>query len=104
MVRPDDGHKYYAYMLLCIDNCLCIHYDVETTLVELDKYFAKKCSISKHNYYLGAKPHQVQLNNGVKAWGMSSSKYVQEAISNTKTYLDANYLGWAIGHEERFYQ
>ena len=53
----------------------------------------KKGSISEPDFYLGAKLCQVQLDNGMKAWGMSSSKYVQEAISNTEKYLDANYPG-----------
>ena len=75
MLRLDNGHKYYAYMILYVDDCLHIHHDVETTLVELDKYFAmKKHSISEPDFYLGAKLCQVQLDNDMKAWGMSLSK------------------------------
>jgi len=27
VMRPDDSLKYYAYELLSVDNCLCIHHD-----------------------------------------------------------------------------
>ncbi len=32
----------------------------------------------------------MQLENGVWAWGMSPSKYVQEAIQNCKKYVEQN--------------
>jgi hypothetical protein len=37
---------------------------------------------------LGAKLNKTVLPNGVVAWGMSSSKYVQSAVQNVKEYLD----------------
>jgi len=37
VTRPDDGLRYYAYMLLYVDDCLCIHHDAENALYELDK-------------------------------------------------------------------
>eukprot|EP00934_Nitzschia_sp_Nitz4_P001939 Nitzschia sp. Nitz4//scaffold485_size5303//233//968//NITZ4_009229-RA/size5303-snap-gene-0.0-mRNA-1//1//CDS//3329552890//1939//frame0 len=40
----------------------------------------KKDAIGKPKYYLGAKVTEVTLENGVKAWGMSSSKYIQVAV------------------------
>ena len=94
MVRPDDGFKYYAYILLYVDDCLCIHHDATTALTELDKYFPmKKGSIGDPDIYLGAKLRRVKLDNGVHAWGMSSSKYVQEAVRNAETYLGMNFGG-----------
>jgi hypothetical protein len=38
---------------------------------------------------LGAKLKKNVLPNGVVAWGMSSSKYVQSAVQNVKEYLEA---------------
>jgi hypothetical protein len=38
---------------------------------------------------LGAKLKKTVLPNGVVAWGMSSSKYVQSAVQNVKEYLAA---------------
>ena len=40
--------------------------------------------------YLGGKLKQAVLPNGVAAWGLSSSKYVKEAISNVEKYLAKN--------------
>ena len=41
-VRPDDGHEYYSYILLYVDDCLAIHHDATGVLKELDKYFKMK--------------------------------------------------------------
>jgi hypothetical protein len=38
---------------------------------------------------LGAKLKKTVLPNGVVAWGMSSSTYVQSAVQNVKEYLAA---------------
>ena len=93
-VRPEDGTKYYAYVLFYIDDTLAIHHDATSVLLQLDKYFQmKKGSIGDPDIYLGAKLRTVRLDNGVTAWAMSSSKYVQEAIRNVKLYLDKNFAG-----------
>lgn len=93
-VRPDDGFEYYAYILFYVDDCLAIHHDAESILKELDTYFAMKPgSIGDPDIYLGAKLRKVKLENGVKAWGFSPSKYVQEAVSNVEQYIHKNMGG-----------
>ena len=37
--------------------------------------------------YLGAKLKETRLPNGIWAWGMSPSKYVNQAVCNTETQL-----------------
>jgi hypothetical protein len=49
----------------------------------------KEGSIQVPTFYLGAKIKKNVLPNGVIAWGMSSSKYVQSAVQNVKEYLEA---------------
>jgi hypothetical protein len=94
MIRPEDGEKYYAYILLYVDDCLAIHHNPRQALEELDKYFEmKKGSIAEPDIYLGAKLRTVRLDNDVKAWSMSASKYVQEAVSNVEDYLGKNFGG-----------
>ena len=62
MTRPDDGMKYYAYILLYVDDCLCIHHDAEGELRKLDKFFPMKPgSIGDPDIYLGAKIRKVNL-------------------------------------------
>jgi hypothetical protein len=88
MTRPDDGHKYYAYMLLYVDDCLCIHHDGVSALKELDHYFKmKKGSIGNPDIYLGAKLKEMVMPNGVRAWAMSPAKYVKEATNNVEARL-----------------
>jgi hypothetical protein len=47
----------------------------------------KPGSIGDPNFYLGAKLKRTTLGNGVVAWGLSASKYVQGAVLNVKNYL-----------------
>ena len=37
MTRPDNGTRYYAYILCYIDNILCIHHDAMSVLNNLSK-------------------------------------------------------------------
>jgi hypothetical protein len=56
----------------------------------LDEYFKmKEDSIQVQTFYLGAKPKKTVLPNGMVAWGMISSKYVQYAVQNVQEYLAA---------------
>ena len=97
MTHLDDGFGYYAYVLLYIDNCLAIHHDAESVLYELDKYFRmKKGSIADPDIYLGNKLQQVKLDNNVTCWSMSSSKYVQDAVSNMEDYIHTSVHGHTL--------
>jgi len=56
VMRPENGLRYYVYILLYVDDCLCIHHNVESALYEIDKYFPmKKVSIGDPDIYLGSK-------------------------------------------------
>jgi hypothetical protein len=86
-VRGDDGYHYYAYCLLYVDDILVVHHDGIKALKEIDHFFkTKPGSIRDPEFYLGAKLRQMTLPNGVHAWGMSSSKYIQAAVANVKAY------------------
>ena len=47
----------------------------------------KPGSIGDPDFYLGAKLRLMQLSDGVTAWAMSSSKYIQAAVQNVKDYI-----------------
>ena len=51
----------------------------------------KESSIGDSDLYLGAKIRKMKMPNGVYAWGISPSKYVQEAVRNCEDYLKKNY-------------
>jgi hypothetical protein len=88
--HPDDGVSYWAYILIYVDDILCVHHDPGSPLATLDEYFKmKEGSIQVPTFYLGAKLKNTVLPNGVVAWGTSSSKYVQSAVQNVKEYLAA---------------
>ena len=91
-VRKDDGHQYYAYCLLYVDDILMVHHDGVKALREIDHFFkTKPNSIGDPEFYLGAKLRPMTLPNGVVAWGMSASKYVQAAVAIVKTYHAKEY-------------
>ena len=86
-----DGSRCCSCILLHVDDCLCIHEDAKSKLLELDKYFKMKPgSIGDPDIYLGVKVKPTRLENGVIAWGMSSSKYVQEGVRTIEDYLAKN--------------
>jgi hypothetical protein len=83
--RPDDGVLYWVYIFICVDDILCVHHDHGSPLAKLDEYFKmKKGYIQVPTFYLSDKLKKTVLRNGVVAWGMSSSKYVQSAVQNVK--------------------
>jgi hypothetical protein len=88
---PDDGVKYWAYILIYVDDILCVHHDPGTSLAQIDKYFkTKPGSIMEPTFYLVAKLKKTVMLNGLVAWGMSSSKYAQAAVQNVQEYLKEN--------------
>jgi hypothetical protein len=88
--RPDDGFLYWAYILIYVDDILCVHHDSGAPLAKLDKYFKmKEGSIQFTTFCLGAKLKKTGLPNGVVDWGMSSRKYVQYAVHNVQDFMAA---------------
>lgn len=86
-VKPD-GTKCYEYILLYVDDVLAIGIDAQAMLTQIGTYFELKPeSIGPPKIYLGSQLRLVELENGQKAWGISSSKYVQAAVQNVEDYL-----------------
>ena len=106
---PDTGEPYYRYVLLYVDDILCCGIKATEELEALDYYFQMKPgSIGDPDIYLGNKLKPTIMENGVIAWGLSSSKYVKEAIANVERYLATNTIGkglkkvrtpWPAGYE-----
>lgn len=94
MTRPDDGTRYYAYILCYVDDILCIHHDAMSVLNKINEYLPlKPDSVGDPDIYLGAKLRQTRLENGVWAWALSPSKYVGQAVRNCTKHLNENYNG-----------
>jgi hypothetical protein len=88
--RQPDGAACYAYILIYVDDALAIGVNAKKMLrEEIGRYFElKEESIGTPKLYLGGKMRQVILDNGMKAWGIRSSQYVQAAINNVEKYLE----------------
>ena len=94
MTDPSNGKKYYSYVLCYVDDVLVIHHDAMSVLKKIDKYLKMKpSSMGDPNIYLGVKLRYHQTANGVWAWSLSPSKYIQEAVSNCTKHLKNNYDG-----------
>ena len=90
--QVDDDFTYYSYILCYVDNIMVIHQNARPILAQIDKYMKlKENSVGDLDIYLGAKLRQMKMPNGVIAWGISPSKYVQEAVRNCEDYLKKNY-------------
>ena len=87
--QKDDGIKYWEYVLLYVDDTLCISCNGEDVLRnEIGKYWLiKEGSIGPPTIYVGNKVSKVTLENGVSAWSFSSSQYVQSAVEKVEKYL-----------------
>jgi hypothetical protein len=73
-----------------VDDILCVHHDPGAPLEKFYAYFKmKEGSVQVPAFYLGVKLKKTVLPNGMAAWGMSSSKYVQSAVHNVHNYLAA---------------
>jgi hypothetical protein len=77
-----------------VDDILAINHDAMALIREIDKFFKMKSgSIGDPDIYLGAKLWEMQLPNGVYAWSLLASKYVQEAVRNVKDYFQRERSG-----------
>ena len=88
-VNPSDNSDYWEYVLLYVDDVLCISHDPQSVIKnEIGKYWKMKPgSIGLPNIYLGSKISKVALENGNKAWAFSSSQYVQDSCANVERHL-----------------
>jgi hypothetical protein len=94
VTKPEDKVHYYAYTLCYVDNILCIHHDPMSFMNEINKYLPlKPSSVGDPDIYLGAKLKETQLPNGVMVWGLSSSKYVVQAVKNCQLNLTGKLAG-----------
>ena len=85
-----DGSEYYEYVLLYVDDALCVSEYPREALMQIDKYFPmKRGSVGPPDLYLGGKVKKIQLPNGVDAWSLSMSQYVEAAIQNLEKNLNS---------------
>ena len=90
-----DGEEYYAYIMVYVDDLLCIDLNPKQYMDRVHESFKlKKGSVEKPKVYLGA---NCQMNPsrtaGEDCWGMSAEQYCRDAVKHVKTKLKES------GHE-----
>ena len=85
----DYGSAYWEYVLLYVDDALCISMNDENVLNnEIGGYFLIKIgSVRYPNIYIGNKVSKVTLDNRVEGWSFSSSQHVHNDVSNVEIYI-----------------
>ena len=70
--KREDNTDYWEYVLLYVDDCLCISTHPEKIIrEEIGKYFLmKEASIGTPDIYLGGKVSQVELETGEVCWSL----------------------------------
>jgi hypothetical protein len=93
-LRPDDNFKYYSYILVYVDDILVVHHDAMSVLAQINNYLPlKPSSVGDPDIYLGAKLAKTRLANGVFAWALSPSRYVNQAVKNCASHLSEKFDG-----------
>ena len=92
-MRPaikNDRSKYWEYVLLYVDDVLCIRENsIHVITNEIGRYFKIKepDSVGPPKLYLSDKVSKVTLANGKDAWTFISSQYIQAAVTNVEAHL-----------------
>ena len=86
-VKPD-GEKYYEYMLVYVDDILCVSEDPTRPMQQISESLRfKKDKIEPPEFYLGARLEKKDLN-GRKVWTMTNRDYVKAAVDNMEKHLE----------------
>ena len=87
-VKPN-GEEYFSYLLVYVDDLLCIDCNPRQYMDQIEKSFKiKEGSIEQPRVYLGAICQMNQSRtDGVECWGMSTEQYCKEAVKNVKKQL-----------------
>jgi hypothetical protein len=88
-VKPD-GFKYYEYLLVYVDDILCVSHQPKQTMEAVGQlYRLKNDLIAPPTEYLGATVVQYRFPDDKEKvqWAMSSVKYVQSAIATVELEL-----------------
>ena len=89
-VKPD-GTKYYDYLLVYVDDILCLSHDMKAIMDELASRYCLKCgSVSPPERYLGADTKITKANSGLECWAMSSDSYGQEAVKVVEQFYESD--------------
>ena len=88
------GNCCYAFILCYVENLIVVHHNPRHIMDKIDSFLPLKPDlIGPPKMYLGAKLKKKTFEDGTVTWGLSPSKYVQQAVRNIKTFLKNNLDG-----------
>ena len=79
--NDEHGNEYYSYIIVYMDNLLCIQQDPEKYLNLVDRYFHLKESPECPTMYLGEDISQFAINNNgnsVTCWDTITDRYIKK--------------------------
>ena len=84
-----DGEKYYEYLLVYVDDTLCLSDNMKPIMEEIGAlYRLKEYSVDPPERYLDADTKILKMKSGIQCWTMSPDSYVREAISNVEVLIE----------------
>ena len=92
-MTKQDGTKYYAYLLIYVDDVISVDVNARNHIDELGTIFKiKEGSAGPPKVYLGANIQKVPSRTNGECWGMSCEQYVIDAVKHVKERLAQE--GW----------
>jgi hypothetical protein len=99
-----DGTKYYAYLVLYVDDCLAIEEQPEITMNQIEAFFRLKEGVGKPKMYLGTDTKEWQVQNDVgeieTCWAIGLESYLKEAIRTAELNIAKQNMSYSSSKRE----
>ncbi len=84
-MKDKDGNEYYSYLVVYVDDVLCIHKDPDEVLRIINRDYALKEPPSAPDMYLGADFAKFEIfdeetNTVINTWSMSADSHIKKAL------------------------
>ena len=79
--KTSDGQEYYSYLVVYVDDVLCINKDPKKVLDMINRDYRLKELPAQPTMYLGADISKYNINRvGTTCWAMSSDSHIKKAL------------------------
>jgi hypothetical protein len=93
-----DGTKYYSYLIVYVDDILCIHDQPKRIMDKIGSLFNLKNTVEEPKLYLGADirkwDHQTSDGTTNSCWAIGSESYVREAVKVAEAQMAKHNLSF----------
>ena len=92
-MKDKDGNDYYSYLVVYVDDVLCIHKQPDEVLRIINRDYALKEPPSSPDMYLGADFARYQIfdeetNSVINTWSMSADSHIKKALEVVSARMD----------------